>query len=1037
MSEFRSIVPRAGLALTAIALLALGGCGKRDVQAGTTYYERKIAPVLLTQCATSPTGSSCHVSADDRGNALGNLDVSSYDMLAKRRDLLTPYGPYGMPALLLKAVPPFQIAVTHYDGTTDTVTTDVPHAGGSLLEEGTVGFTTLQRWIERGATENNAVAKSPVTTKEACVDRIGKDPMFDPNQDPAAQDYQQFVDTVNPFLVENCAGANCHGAPEGAMPLSCGLTPEQVRWNYFSASDYVAKDPNQSELLRRALNPSFGGTYHEGGWFFSSPDDANYQAVATWAKAKGGPTNVPTEPGFEFFAKRVQPMLAKKGCLQLGCHSTPAFPGFKPRGSSNGYFSLPTTRTNYHQAIKQIALETPDPNSSRLLAKNLALPPGGRGIRHRGGSLLAFGGDPTTCDATATETGPLDQADPYCVIAAWIAKERADRMQGIVPFSGIVYVRRPPVAGRDWVQDFEDYAPGADLRFAAATLDAQGNVVLGGSDVSLLAGCGLTVGSADVRRPQVSWDGTKLAFAARNGASEPLRVYVANADGSNCVVDPVVDAPPVDDAGSPLPLNGALVHNFDPAFAPDGTLVFASTRGNTKNTKAFDYQGPQRSPADPAKLNANLYAVDGGKVRQLTFLLNQELQPSFKFNGQLLFTTEKRVPGFYQLAARRINLDGGDYHPLIGQRGSVGYDQVTDIIHLANENFAAIFSQRGAAHQAGALVVINRSLGPDLVSQDPADYFQDPGAIGWVNPSFFQRSLTFLDPQASGRVGENVQGAYRNPSVMPDSRVLVSYAANVVDLKTFSGNFDVVLVDTVTGARTPLAGLSDPTADELWPVAVFGRYSRGVFRSTPADPTGSAVIYTKDDEQPRTDRARLTYLDLPLISSLMFQNTRTGRIFDDMPHAEIWESLPPAGETSLNDESVYVTEDDWGRVYARRRLIGNAPLLEDGSARLDLPGGVPVVLGVLARLDGESSPVWHQQREETQYYPGEWVTLSFRRELYDGFCAGCHGSISGKDTDIAVKPDILTKASAALSKKADAHDLVSATRGDPVAPPYP
>src|SRR5690606_877608 len=128
---------------------------------------------------------------------------------------------------------------------------------------------------------------------------------------------------------------------------------------------------------------------------------------------------------------------------------------------------------------------------------------------------------------------------------------------------------------------------------------------------------------------------------------------------------------------------------------------------------------------------------------------------------------------------------------------------------------------------------------------------------------------TILDPAASGRVGAPTAGAFRNPSPLPDGNILVSYAQNVVDLAAFSGNFDVVVVDSVTGARTPLAGLSDPNADELWPVAVFGRYSRGAFRSSPSAPNGSAVIYENDDGEPRTDRAELTFLDFPLITSLM------------------------------------------------------------------------------------------------------------------------------------------------------------------------
>ena len=99
-------------------------------------------------------------------------------------------------------------------------------------------------------------------------------------------------------------------------------------------------------------------------------------------------------------------------------------------------------------------------------------------------------------------------------------------------------------------------------------------------------------------------------------------------------------------------LNGILTHDFNPTYAPDGHLVFASTRGNIQGA-GFRYSGPQRTPSQLAP-NANLYvrAPGDGSLRQLTFLLNQELMPSFMADGRLILTAEKRAPEFYQLAGR-------------------------------------------------------------------------------------------------------------------------------------------------------------------------------------------------------------------------------------------------------------------------------------------------------------------------------------------------------------------------------------------------
>src|SRR6185295_7675011 len=88
-----------------------------------------------------------------------------------------------------------------------------------------------------------------------------------------------------------------------------------------------------------------------------------------------------------------------------------------------------------------------------------------------------------------------------------------------------------------------------------------------------LAGCpGLTPGSADVRGPEWSYDGSKLIFAGRGSASVGLDLYMLELVGGTCTRL-------TNDAGR---MAGSVrVHNFDPVFAPDGSVVFASTRAGT------------------------------------------------------------------------------------------------------------------------------------------------------------------------------------------------------------------------------------------------------------------------------------------------------------------------------------------------------------------------------------------------------------------------------------------------------------------------
>jgi hypothetical protein len=527
----------------------------------------------------------------------------------------------------------------------------------------------------------------------------------------------------------------------------------------------------------------------------------------------------------------------------------------------------------------------------------------------------------------------------------------------------------------------------------------------------------------------VSWDGRRIAFSARTAADAPLRVYVI--ENGACALEPLIDAPPRDDRGAVVPSNGELVHNFDPTFSPDGRIVFASTRGNVTNAAAFDYQGPQRSPADPSRLNANLYVAESGGIRQLTFLLDQELAPSFMLDGRLIFTVEKRSPGFYQLAGRRMNLDGGDYHPLFGQRSSVGFNQFSEVVELADKNLAAIFGTRGAARGAGTLAIVNRSLGIDQRSADGADYTQDPGAMSWPNEAFYQHSIELPDPAATGALGAT-RGAYLSPAPLPNGRVLVSYAPAATELGSIAGSFGLWVIDPVSGQRRELLSVAD---DVLWPVAVYARGERPIFRSRLDEPNGATDVATSDE---RRGHSEITYLDLPLLSSLLFQNTRSGRALPErLGVVEFWQQLPPeAGVRSYASGGGFVTSDQFGSVYARRQRLGSVvPASLDGSARVRLPGGMPFNLAVQVQLDGDASPTLHHQREAMQFYPGEAARQSFRRELFNGVCGGCHGSVSGFENDVATNPDILTRASEVVARDLEPVDL--APQGDIEGPEFP
>ncbi len=1023
----------AGLTVLALVLVVSGACTTKEPQP-STFFDRTIAPVLQNTCVRTNTGAGCHV-ADEKGNAFGNLDLTEYPGVNRRRDLLLDYGPYLQPSILAKTVAPFRVTVQLWDGTKIVVTTDIKHVGGVLLDPTASAYQTLHRWIEDGATENDTGVPPVVIPRETCSHTVPSTAGFDPSTDPAKQqDWPIFQKSVAPVLTTSCADGNCHGSPVNALYLSCGQTTEEQRWNYFAAGGYVAATGEQSEIVRRPLATSQGGSYHEGGPLFASVQDPSYKALVAWANAHGAPPQK-LGPEVAFFAQMVQPVLVKKGCMMVQCHSTAMFHDFRLRGGSAGSFSLTATLRNYALAVGQMSFESDDVGASRLVRKNLYRPDeftGSSGIAHRGGPLFEdFGAQlPSSalCDrgAYTYTSANVDEIPAYCVVREWHRLERVARKLASGP-TAVVYVSRPPPPAPDRPQDFDVFTGGSSLHVASVlATPTTGDLHVVNDRTVDLSACGLG-GGPDVRRPAVSWDGKTIAFAARATSADPLAIYTANPDGSGCAKQPDIAA------GHGPSANGLLVHDFDPAFSPPGAdgverLVFASTRGNL-DASAFDYAGPQRTPEDPTKANANLYVLEpdaagGGHehVRQLTWQLNLERYPSFMQDGRLVFTAEKREPGFYQLALRRQNLDGGDYHPLYAQRASIGYQQATSVAELSHKDFAAIFSNQGALHGAGALAVFNRSIGIDFTSPDPAAYPVDPaviqsGSASAPEATFFLHSLRMVQ----------TDGSYASPSPLPDGKLLVSFGAGAP--ASFGGDYDVYVMDPVTGQKSKLLGAVGTA--EVDAVAVYPRAVKPVFVSAPDEPNGVTSV------EPGEANAQVTLLDAPVLASLLFQNTPTGRVLEpDLGSFEIYEELPP-DVSSFPACGGNTFCDAFGKVYVRRRRVGTVPLRPDGSTRFAVPGGLPILLHL--GDDEESTrmklPRW--QRETMTFAPGEHAHQAFPRAFFDNLCAGCHGSLSGRPVEAALSPDFLTQASQVAASGGALVDLTAgpSARGPVVGPP--
>jgi hypothetical protein len=93
------------------------------------------------------------------------------------------------------------------------------------------------------------------------------------------------------------------------------------------------------------------------------------------------------------------------------------------------------------------------------------------------------------------------------------------------------------------------------------------------------------------RDPEISYDGKKIVFALRRNMKENFHIFEVNSDGTN---------------SRPL-TSAAGVTDFDPAYLPDGGIVFSSTREPKYNMCSQD-------------IGANLFRMDGdgANILQIT-----------------------------------------------------------------------------------------------------------------------------------------------------------------------------------------------------------------------------------------------------------------------------------------------------------------------------------------------------------------------------------------------------------------------------------
>lgn len=973
-------------------ILLVFGCGSDAPR--STYFERSIAPILEASCTGGMSG--CHVDTGD-GEAMGNLDLSSFEAVMVRQDVLVRHGSYTEPLLLIKATSSDGMSVLYDD---EAIPLESHHGGGAIFSTNSDSYLTLKQWLDNGATENG-LPPLPVASDVggACNDMLPDDFDFT-SVDTSSPNFTAFEE-IQDYLVTTCGSSGCHGTRDADYYLSCGKSEEQKKANFLMTQAFVAATPDDSELLTRPLAVNGGGNYHSGGEFFQTRTESSYQKLKVWAEQTGPLELGPFSTARQFFDDQVMPVLLKRGCAFQACHSPIVPHKLHLRAGSDGFFSPIALEKNYEELRNDfVALESPDPRVSRLVAKNLLASRGG--ITHRAGAILETPGetsDPADCPNVFD---PLTSS-AFCTVTEWLRLERAELAPEFLSDMSagaavpLLYVQRPADSYR--YIDFATYRPGADLLRSDVTMGpalALGAVSAPVSMLNTCPGVGASRDTIDVRGPEVSYDGTRVLFALRTSAAQGFNIFEVGIDGSGC-------RQVTTDGGTTQ--NGILIHNLDPYYVMDEDqvewVVYASGRGGPA--------GPIRTPKHLlGGLDLWRQTLAGSEPEQMTFLRGVESQPAIMRNGQLTMVKEKASNDFYQVSGRRLNWDLSDYHPLLANRPSnfegrggylpgsspsdatmresVGFGQATEIREALNGNFLTIFADRDSYGEGGALGIFNRSIGPTEVGRN--------------DPSFVQ--TLELMPGATGRAGSGT-GAFRSPFPLADGNAIVSYAANVDVSQNSPVDYDLYVVDLHSGERVPL-------------VVRPGSQVEAVLAYSRPPPIPLRLPQTGEG-QASQNTAQVHFPDLPLLATLLDSNNRRGRAPESLRAATevrfFAQDAPPSDCTTPDSPACAASMVGPEHVYESRRELGVAPIEADGSVYALVPAGQALFFEM---VDNEGQ-VLFRLREEFQFGPNEVIGIGVPAASFNTMCGGCHGSISGRELDVAVEPDALSGASATVARE--------------------
>ncbi len=490
--------------------------------------------------------------------------------------------------------------------------------------------------------------------------------------------------------------------------------------------------------------------------------------------------------------------------------------------------------------------------------------------------------------------------------------------------------------GNGQVIDYDRYVPGGSLNILSPARPD-------GTVTNLTAG----FPTADFNGADVSFDAKQVVFSMKTDSNDRYHIYT-------------VDLTPGSDGKFQVHQKTAGDYDdINPVFLPGNRIAFATNEMYTQmGTRADEYNHGRRVT------QLATISIDGGDADRHLFPQNLSHTVSLfmRYDGKLGYSRWEHLGGVNDVKLFTANPSGQQMLAVSGQHGKPS-NSLFNVREMTPNVMVGIATDRERTIHSGALVLIDARNQSDPVCMNVnADMTGHP----CLDEEHVQ--YTILTPDVPTGREASPAGRYREPSSLPDGRILTSWASGPVnDFNEQSAtppDFGIYVYDPSSHSNQLI--YNDRSTWDLNALAIVPRKEPptiGDIQNRP-DATTPVIIGSVDVKQTSLDES---------VSGAEFNGVPLSGALGSAVAVRVIEGF--SSEAAKGVTMFGLTMDEGAAV------LGTASVYPDGSWLAQVPAFIPMHLQPIDKY-GMSI---RSQRLWIQGSPGE-----------DRRCVGCHESRTGQ-----------------------------------------